>query len=83
MRLTLFRRPDTTHGEYAYLAVLEGKPIPDEAASTEWELAAPSLEVADDNDTLNEFGITNTYAQIRDKSYAITSVNSPQLRTQP
>ena len=51
MRLTLFRRPDTS-GKYSYLAVLEGKPIPEEAASTEWELAAASLEVADDNDTL-------------------------------
>ena len=79
MRLTLYRRPDTS-GQHAYLAVLEGKPIPEEAASTEWELAAGSLEVADDNDTLNEFGITNTYAQIRDKAYAITSVNAMQER---
>ena len=77
MRLTLYRRPDTS-GQYAYLALLEGKPIPEEAASTEWELAAGSLEVADD--TLNEFGITNTYAQIRDKAYAITSVNAMQER---
>lgn len=79
MRLTLYRRPDTS-GQYAYLAVLEGKPIPEEAASTEWELAAGSLEVADDNDTLNEFGITGTYAQLRDKAYAITSVNAMQER---
>ena len=79
MRLTLYRRPDTS-GQYAYLAALEGKPIPEEAASTEWELAAGSLEVADD--TLNEFGITNTYAQIRDKAYAITSVNAMRERIQ-
>jgi hypothetical protein len=75
MRLTLYRRPDT-RGQYAYLAVLEGKPIPEEAVSTEWALVAPSIEVADDNDTLAEFGITNTYAQIRAKAYAITSVNA-------
>jgi hypothetical protein len=81
MRLTLFRRPDTS-GQYSYLAVLEGKPIPEEAASTEWELAAASLEVADDNDTLSEFGITHTYAQIRDKAYAITSVNAMRERRQ-
>jgi len=75
MRLTLYRRPDT-RGQYSYLAVLEGKPIPEEAISTEWELVVPSMEVADDNDTLTEFGITDTYAQIHSKAYAITSVNA-------
>lgn len=77
MRLTLYRRPESG-GRYSYLVVLEGRPIPEEAASTEWELAVSSLEVADDNDQLPEFGISNTYGQIRDKAYAITSVNAGQ-----
>ena len=75
MRLTLYRRPES-EGRYSYLAVLEGKPIPAEAINTDWELAVSALDVADDDDALPEFGITNTYAQIRDKAYAITSVKA-------
>lgn len=75
MRLTLYRRPEPD-GRYSYLAVVEGKPIPAEAINTDWALAVPALDVADDDDALPEFGITNTYAQIQDKAYAITSVNA-------
>ena len=54
MRLDIYRRPEHD-GIFSYLAVPEGKPIPQEAINTDWEPEAKALEVDDDADTLPEF----------------------------
>lgn len=72
MRVDLYRRPESD-GQYSYLVVLSGKPIPEEANSTDWQLAEPGLEISDEEGSLPQFAIDQPFAQIGSKGYAITS----------
>lgn len=74
MRVDLYRRPESG-GQYSYLLVLEGKPIPEEANNTEWEIAAEGIDVSDERQSLPEYAIEQPFRQIGDKGYAITSVH--------
>jgi hypothetical protein len=73
MRLDIYRRAEHD-GIFSYLAVPEGKPIPQEAINTDWEPQQKALEVADDADALPEFHIEQAAQQISLKGYAITSL---------
>lgn len=73
MRLDIYRRAEHD-GLFSYLAVPEGKPIPQEAISTDWQAASLALEVDDGADTLPDFHIERPHQQIGAKGYAITSV---------
>lgn len=73
MRLDIYRRPEN-NGKYSYLAVPEGKLIPQEATNSEWEAADRSVEIDDSSPELPEFAIENPLQQIHTKGYAITSV---------
>ncbi len=74
MRVDLYRRPESG-GKYSYLLVLEGKPIPEEANNTDWEIAAQGMDVSDEEEALPEYAIAQPFRQIGSKGYAITSVN--------
>ncbi len=74
MRVDLYRRPEAG-GKYSYLLVLEGKPIPEEANNTDWEIAAEGIDVSDEREALPEYAIEQPFRQIGSKGYAITSVN--------
>lgn len=73
MRLDLYRRPETD-GKYSYLAVLEGKPIPEEAINTDWQLMVQGVDVSDEQDDMPDYAIERPFQQIGSKGYAITSV---------
>jgi hypothetical protein len=75
MRLDIYRRPEND-GQYSYLAVPEGKMIPQEAINSEWETAERSINIDFDESTphLPEFAIDSPFDQINTKGYAITSV---------
>lgn len=73
MRLDIYRRPEH-NGKFSYLAVPEGKMIPQEAINSEWEEADRSVEIDDQSSELPEFAIENPLQQIHTKGYAITSV---------
>jgi len=73
MRLDIYRRPEHD-GIFSYLAVPEGKPIPQEAINTDWEPAQKALEVDDNADGLPDFHIEQLSQQIGTKGYAITSL---------
>jgi len=73
MRLDIYRRPEHD-GIFSYLAVPEGKPIPQEAINTDWEPTSKALEVNDDADTLPDFHIEHLPQQLGTKGYAITSL---------
>ncbi|MES2261592.1 MAG: DUF6139 family protein [Pseudomonadota bacterium] len=75
MRLDIYRRAEHD-GIFSYLAVPEGKPIPQEAINTDWEPASLALEVEDDTEALPDFHIERPYGQIGDKGYAITSLKN-------
>jgi hypothetical protein len=73
MRLDIYRRPEN-NGKYSYLAVPEGKMIPQEAINSEWETSDRSIEFDESSPELPEFAIENPLQQIHTKGYAITSV---------
>ncbi len=77
MRLDLYRRPEAG-GQFSYLVVLAGKPIPEEANNTDWQIADRGLEISDEERSLPQFAIDEPFAQIGSKGYAITSYTRMQ-----
>jgi hypothetical protein len=75
MRLDIYRRPENG-GYYSYLAVPEGKMLPEEVTNVDWETAERSVDVNDDDDQLTQFAIEYPFEQINAKGYAITSVKN-------
>ncbi|WP_114968482.1 DUF6139 family protein [Rhodoferax ferrireducens] len=72
MRLDIYRRAERG-GLFSYLAVPEGRPIPQEAINTDWETEARGIDFNDDENELPRFSIEKPIQQISDKGYAITS----------
>jgi hypothetical protein len=72
MRLDIYRRAERG-GLFSYLAVPEGRPIPQEAINTDWESEARGIVFNDDENKLPNFLIEQPIQQIKDKGYAITS----------
>ena len=75
MRVDLYRRPEAG-GKYSYLLVPQGKPIPNEATNTDWEIASLGEDVSDERENLPEYAIDHPFRQIGSKGYAISRVNS-------
>ncbi|GGI19036.1 MAG: DUF6139 family protein [Oxalicibacterium faecigallinarum] len=75
MRVDIYRRAEHA-GHFSYLAVPEGKIIPEEAINTDWELSDRGVDVDDDATQLPEFAIDDPHEQISAKGYAITSVKA-------
>nr|WP_315255666.1 DUF6139 family protein [uncultured Duganella sp.] len=75
MRVDIYCR-DEAQGKHTYLAVPEGKPIPEEATNTDWHAEAQRVEVDDQRDELPAYHIEHPLAQIGAKGYAITGVSA-------
>lgn len=75
MRIDIYRRAEHA-GHFSYLAVPEGKLIPEEVVNTDWEPADRSVDVEDGTTHLPDFAIDDPLAQIAAKGYAITSVKN-------
>jgi uncharacterized protein DUF6139 len=73
MRMDIYRRPEADN-KFTYLAVPEGRPIPQEAINTDWECVARGAEKNENAQQLAEYGIDQPQQQIDEKGYAITSV---------
>lgn len=73
MRLDIYQRAEHD-GILSYLAVPEGKPIPQEAINTDWQPAVQALEVDDSASALPQYHIERPMQQIGDKGYAITGL---------
>jgi hypothetical protein len=73
MRVDIYRRPEHA-GHFSYLAVPEGKRIPEEVINTDWEQIGRSVDIDDDARRLADFAINDPNMQIKSKGYAITSV---------
>jgi hypothetical protein len=74
MRVDIYCR-DEAMGKHSYLAVPEGKPIPEEATNTDWHPEARHVEVDDNHDELMRYHIDQPLAQIGAKGYAITGLS--------
>lgn len=72
MRLNIFRRAEQD-GSYSYLAIPEGRTIPAEAVSSDWQADSWGIDVSEETDYLEEFSIAQPAQQIMSKGYAITS----------
>lgn len=75
MRVDIYRRSENG-GRFTYLAVPEGKLIPDEATNIDWEAAERSVDLEDSAERLPQFSIDAPLEQISAKGYAITSVKT-------
>jgi hypothetical protein len=75
MRVDIYRRPEFG-GKFSYLAVPEGRLIPEEATNVDWEAAERSVDLEDSVDKLPQFSIEDPIEQISAKGYAITSVKT-------
>lgn len=75
MKVDVYKRPDT-QGMYSYLAVPEGRPIPEEATAIDWETAEHNIDL--DPNTEPVLGLTadDALQQISVKGYAISSVQN-------
>ena len=75
MRLDIYRRAESGH-RYSYLAVPEGRLIPEEATNTDWESEARGIEVGAQAEQLGKYAIARLEEQISEKGYAMTSVDA-------
>jgi hypothetical protein len=73
MQLDIYRRPEPEH-KLSYLAVPSGEPIPEEATNVDWQREATAVEMDVEAPSLAEYAIDAAGQQIREKGYAITSV---------
>ncbi len=75
MRVDIYRRPED-RGRFSYLAVPEGRNIPEEASNTDWAADLQGMEVGEQGELLQDYGMPAAGAQLSEKGYAITSVKA-------
>lgn len=82
MKVDVYKRPER-EGLYSYLAVPEGRPIPDEATNIDWETAENSIDLDENNEPVHGLSADDALSQISAKGYAISSVQSHKTRIGP
>lgn len=75
MKVDVYKRPDHG-GRFSYLAVPEGRPIPEEATNTDWETAEHNIDLDENNEPVHGLSADDALQQISAKGYAISSVNN-------
>ncbi len=73
MQVDIYRRPEPQN-KFSYLIVPAGRPIPEEAANSDWQARQQGVSVDESEQHLHPYEIDNPRAQIQEKGYAITSV---------
>lgn len=72
MKVDVYKRPENT-GQYSYLAVPEGRPIPNEATNIDWETAEQNVDLDQHNEAIIGLSAEDALEQIDMKGYAISS----------
>lgn len=80
MKVDVYKRPDTD-GKFSYLAVPQGRPIPEEATAVDWETAEHNIDLDPDNQSVDGLSADDALAQIDAKGYAISG--SRQVAANP
>lgn len=75
MKVDVYKRPER-EGKYSYLAVPEGRPIPQEATNVDWETAEHNVDLDQDNEPVHGLSADDALEQISAKGYAISSVQN-------
>ena len=73
MKLDIYRRPEPAH-KLSFMAVPAGQMIPQEVTNVDWRVVANNLELDAEADCITEYQLEHPGRQIREKGYAITSV---------
>jgi hypothetical protein len=73
MKVDVYKRPEK-EGIYSYLAVPEGRPIPNEATNIDWETAECNIDLDENHEPLLGFRAQDAFEQINEKGYAISSL---------
>ncbi|MBV8634216.1 MAG: hypothetical protein JO002_06975 [Burkholderiaceae bacterium] len=71
MKVDIYKRPEIK-GQFSFMAVPEGKAIPEEVTNSDWEIVSRGREFDNPSD-LGDLPIENPREQIQMKGYAITS----------
>lgn len=74
MKLDVYRRREPAH-KLSYLVVPAGQELPQEVTSAEWVAHAREVELDENAPSFTEYGIDEPGRQLRDKRYAITSLD--------
>ena len=74
MRVDVFRR-DEGQGKFSHLVVPEGKPIPQEATNYDWHNEKSGIDLDESQPRWPQYGIEAPGEQLKQKRYAITSLN--------
>lgn len=75
MKVDVYKRSEP-EGLYSYLAVPEGKPIPNEATNIDWETAENNIDIDEYNEPVHGLSAEDALAQIHMKGYAISSAQN-------
>lgn len=73
MKIDLYRRPEID-GQYSYLVVPGGRPIPAEATNTDWETVRRDIDLERNDGEGTGLEFDDATEQINQKGYAISSV---------
>jgi hypothetical protein len=71
MKVDIYKRPEIK-GQFSYMAVPEGKTIPEEVTDNDWAIVEQGMDFDDAMD-LRNFSIDKPFEQMEAKGYAITS----------
>ncbi|GAA3985224.1 hypothetical protein GCM10022279_05490 [Comamonas faecalis] len=74
MRVDIYRRAEA-QGRFSYLVVPENKVLPQEVTNLDWERHAQGKDLNEEAKRWPELGIEQPGQQLRDKGYAITSLD--------
>ncbi len=74
MQFDLYRR-DEADGKQSFLAVPAGRLLPGEVRNTDWQRQDGPIEIDEEAEQLPQWGIERIGAQVREKGYAITSLD--------
>jgi hypothetical protein len=82
MKVDVYKRPER-EGMYSYLAVPEGRPIPDEATNIDWETAENSVDLDENHLPVHGLSAEDALEQIDSKGYAISRLQDTKVRIGP
>lgn len=74
MKVDVYKRPEP-EGIYSYLAVPEGRPIPEEATNIDWETEQQSIDLDENHQTVGDLTYEDAQRQIDAKGYAISHMD--------
>lgn len=77
MKVDIFKRMESQN-RISYLAVPQGKPLPQEVTNTDWQAAELNIDLEEDTGPLFNLTLDDALAQISEKGYAITHLQDQQ-----